>query len=437
MADSRDGHDVEATTVDDDAALKEPTPRAREDLGLLNSLARRAMPSQAPKSVELILAVVGYMAVSAGMLVGNKLVLRQAHLPITVCTVQMAFTVATLLAVPSMRRALHFGSARDAWRWTRAQPPLFALMLVSSMLAIDHASMGSIIAVRNLAPIPSLFAETCLDSSLKINAETMLALLLSVSGVLLYTYNDAQSSYLGLALMGLNLCAAVTERVVTRKLCALQPIDISTMGMSLLSNIAGGVLLVPLIFAFGEAPKVGQLAAFDRYQWMLLLGSCVTGVAISYMGIHVQKFVTASSFMVMTNSNKFVVIAFGIFVLGESRSWQAVLGCTVALMGGVLYANARASLEHAAKEPSNDTAGGKRPNNWRNGAMAVTIIAILAYVLTSGPSTPIPGSYVSTSETPRPGKHAPAAHTGKGLPMRQQPHGMSSGKRNPPRVKKR
>ena len=35
--------------------------------------------------------------------------------------------------------------------------------------------------------------------------------------------------------------------------------------------------------------------------------------------------------MVLTNSNKFAVIAFGILVLGEARAWQAVLGCVIAL----------------------------------------------------------------------------------------------------------
>ena len=32
---------------------------------------------------------------------------------------------------------------------------------------------------------------------------------------------------------------------------------------------------------------------------------------------------TATTFMVLTNVNKFAVVGFGIFVLGEARSWQA------------------------------------------------------------------------------------------------------------------
>ena len=48
--------------------------------------------------------------------------------------------------------------------------------------------------------------------------------------------------------------------------------------------------------------------------------------------------------LVLTNLNKFVVIGFGIVFLGESDSWQAILGCITALGGGVWYAQERAAL---------------------------------------------------------------------------------------------
>ena len=46
--------------------------------------------------------------------------------------------------------------------------------------------------------------------------------------------------------------------------------------------------------------------------------------------------------MVLSNLNKFVVVGFGMFVLREASSWQAVAGVGVALSGGVWYARARA-----------------------------------------------------------------------------------------------
>ncbi len=56
-----------------------------------------------------------------------------------------------------------------------------------------------------------------------------------------------------------------------------------------------------------------------------------------------QAYVSATTFMVLSNLNKFVVVGFGMLVLREASSWQAVAGVTMALLGGVWYAQARAS----------------------------------------------------------------------------------------------
>ena len=80
--------------------------------------------------------------------------------------------------------------------------------------------------------------------------------------------------------------------------------------------------------------------------------------------------------MVLANSNKFAVVAFGIFVLGESRSWQAVLGCVVALSGGVWYASARSELEAAGGEGAASAA--KRSPARLVQAAAVAALLLLA-----------------------------------------------------------
>lgn len=361
------------------------------------------LPASMAHQLQLVVAVTAYMAASAGMMVINKLVLRSSHLPITVVIIQMLFTVVVLFAAPGMRRAIHFGSVRDSWRWARAVPPLFALMLVSSMLALDFASMGALVVVRNLAPVPTLMAEMVVDRSMKVDAQTMLAILFSICGVLLYARNDLHSSYLGLMFMAVNLFAAVAERVVQRKLIALDPIDVSKQGMMLLNNGVGAVLLVPLTAFFGETAHLHELASLDKTQCGLLLLSCVNGVAISYAGIHVQKYVSASTFIVLTNTNKFAVIAFGIFVLGEARAWQAVLGCVVALAGGLWYGKARAELEAAAKEaPPSTPAHAGDPNEEEIGPttkpsasppylQAAAVLTVLLFAL-SGAGAPADAS---------------------------------------------
>ena len=211
--------------TDDMYTWRGSSPRRAEREESASTVA--ALPASMVRRFEVLSAVVAFMAASAGMMIVNKLVMRGSHLPITIVIIQMLFTVVTIVVVPGMRRAIRFGSARDVWRWTRAVPPLFALMLSTSMLALDHATMGAFIVVRNLAPVPALLSEAFIDRSLKIDLQTMLAMALSLAGVILYARNDLHSSPLGFLFMGINLCAAVLERLVQRTLIALDPIDVS------------------------------------------------------------------------------------------------------------------------------------------------------------------------------------------------------------------
>jgi len=71
-------------------------------------------------------------------------------------------------------------------------------------------------------------------------------------------------------------------------------------------------------------------------------------------------YISATTMLVVTNLNKFVVIAFGILFLGESRTWQAVLGCCAALGGGVWYAVARKNLAAKRAEAAGDAEAGKK-----------------------------------------------------------------------------
>ena len=84
------------------------------------------------------------------------------------------------------------------------------------------------------------------------------------------------------------------------------------------------------------------------YDALLLFASCINGVGISYAGINAQGYVSATTFMVLSNLNKFVVVGFGMIVLREASSWQAVAGVSIALSGGGVIAFL-SSMCHAAK----------------------------------------------------------------------------------------
>ena len=72
----------------------------------------------------------------------------------------MLFTDFFLLATHAAQPHLHFGSARDVRRWAVSIPWLFAAMLATSMLALEHASMGAFVVMRNVTPFIALACET-------------------------------------------------------------------------------------------------------------------------------------------------------------------------------------------------------------------------------------------------------------------------------------
>ncbi len=281
-----------------------------------------------------------FMVCSAGMLVFNKLVLRRVGLPITVVMLQMAFTVLCLVVVPC---GLHFGSMHDVLRWSLTIPFLFTLMLASSMLALDHASMGAIIVVRNVAPIVTMVIERLFQERIELSASVVGSLVYVILGVVLYTSHDVQFSVVGMAFMALNMTSAVLERVLQRKMIAVSPIDVSKGGMMLLNNAISLLPMGAFLVYLGEHRKWARLRELSPADLALLGASCVNAVGISYSGINAQAYVSATTFMVLSNVNKFVVVGFGIVVLHEASSWEAIAGCFVALSGGLWYAQARSA----------------------------------------------------------------------------------------------
>ena len=314
------------------------------------------------------------------MLIVNKLALNALPLPFVVLTLQMAFAVVALCCAPCY---LRFGSLQDVLRWCRGIPWLFAGMLGSSMLALNFASMAALVVVRNMGPLLALPIERAYQEKIAVSVRSVAAMVVILAGVVLYMYNDVTldpaNAALGLLYMFINLVLAIIHGLLTRRLLAVAPVDISSNGIVVLNNFCS---LLPM--AFGGVVNSNEWARLPEAakklgagEWALIVASCTVGLGISWAGINVQRcvaatilrnsgairrnsrrrippslyrYISATTMLVLTNLNKFVVIGFGIVFLGESDSWQAILGCITALGGGVWYAQERAALNRKKKE---------------------------------------------------------------------------------------
>jgi hypothetical protein len=166
-----------------------------------------------------------YLASSAGMSILNKLAVTALPLPVTLVVIQMAFTTATTLCG---WRLIHIGSLRDALRWGCTVPLLFNAMLVSSMFAMRHNTLGTIAVFRNIAPLFTLAIERVFRVPIEVDGPTIASLLTIVLGVGIYHAASIQFSRVGLTAIGVNIVFAVLERILQRYLLAQEPVDLST-----------------------------------------------------------------------------------------------------------------------------------------------------------------------------------------------------------------
>ena len=120
----------------------------------------------------------------------------------------------------------------------------------------------------------------------------------------------------------------------------------------MLNNGCGLLPIVALVALYDEPAQWRRvLNSMGGGAWALVGLSCINGVAISYAGLRVQQLVTATSFMVLTNVNKFIVILFGALVLHEPLTPLAALGMLLAIGGGLAYAKVRQQIAEVQPAP--------------------------------------------------------------------------------------
>jgi hypothetical protein len=81
------------------------------------------------------------------------------------------------------------------------------------------------------------------------------------------------------------------------------------------------------------------------------------GVGISYCGIWAQSLISATSFLVLVNANKFFIIFLETYVMGtKSMTPMQILGALIAVLAAAAYGEARSQAEaEVMKEPSEST----------------------------------------------------------------------------------
>lgn len=290
---------------------------------------------------------------SIGMMIFNKFAVKKFPVECTLVALQMLVTV-VFVAVVTFKTII-IGNFKDVLRWSMVVP-FFTGMLLTSILALKYAPMSLVVVFRVLSPLVSLVIERLYPDPLRVDAKMLLAMATMVLGAGLYTtgLKKGGGSLNGIGWVFLNIFFAVGDRLLQRLMLAKDqaPVDISKTGLTLLNNLEG---LIPLIVVmaikneFEEIP--GAFANLDKMGTVCVTLSCIVGIGISYTGIWAQSLISATSFLVLVNVNKFVIIFIEAFGLGTKKlTALQIVGACITILGGVGYGKAREWIEDEARE---------------------------------------------------------------------------------------
>lgn len=330
-------------------------------------MAAESLAAAAAEKTQLTIGILCWMVCSIGMMVFNKLAIKAFPVECTLVAFQMIFSVVILLVFGF--KSIHIGSWWDVARWARVVP-FFTGMLLSSILALKFAPMSLVVVFRVLSPLVSLMIERFYPDPLKISMSMVLTILVMLGGVVMYASALNKSSYAGIGWVFLNNFFAIGDRLMQRLMLAKDqsPVDISKAGATLLNNLLGMIPLIIVAAIKMEFPMIpAAVNNVSAIGWVWVACSCVVGVLISYSGIWVQSYITATSFLVLVNSNKFVIILIECFIMATKKLTPVQIGGSfVTILAGVAYAKVREQIEESEKAKKAGSPSEKTPLAGKN-----------------------------------------------------------------------
>lgn len=296
-----------------------------------------------------------WASMSVGMHVLNKSLVSYLQAPAVISAVQMVIAVVVVGFMSGLK--ILTVPRRQILRWMFV-PALFAGMLCSSFYAYSYISLSLLTIIRNLTPLVALPIEYTImppDKRPSVTGPIMVSILVMLLGALIYGDGILASlSVVGVAFAVLNLGLAVTDRVAQRRLLTQECKDIPSDVCTIINNAVGLIPTLALAAATHQFTEMHtpqhQASWTDSRILVLLFLSGLVGIGICYLGFVCQRAISATSFFVLQNVSKIVVVSAGVAFFGDPiKSAAAVIGLCLSLGGSFAYG----ALQMAApKQPS-------------------------------------------------------------------------------------
>eukprot|EP00746_Dinoflagellata_sp_MGD_P131073 gnl/MRDRNA2_/MRDRNA2_64892_c0_seq1.p1 gnl/MRDRNA2_/MRDRNA2_64892_c0~~gnl/MRDRNA2_/MRDRNA2_64892_c0_seq1.p1 ORF type:complete len:451 (-),score=37.96 gnl/MRDRNA2_/MRDRNA2_64892_c0_seq1:111-1463(-) len=280
--------------------------------------------------------VLGWMVLSISMNLVNK----QAVMvfPCTSLLVVLQMLIAAVFLLVFEFRRMSFKHWRDIGKWM-VVPFLFSGILATSLCALKYTTVYTVMVLRSALPLFTVGIEEVLVGSQKhVTSWHILCMLLALGGTVVYSRWNLSVTAQSAWWMSCNMLIIVMDRGLQRYLLNDPNFHVTPQLCSFITNAVG---IFPML---GIAAWSGEIHQWDEaildisptsWFWVLVSGSC--GCCLGYLALHTQKLVCVTTFLMMQNMNKLVVLIASVLVFGDTFTFISAAGCAVSLGGFLWY----------------------------------------------------------------------------------------------------
>lgn len=289
-----------------------------------------------------------WMLISIAMNMVNK----QAAMvfPSTSLLVVLQMVVTTGMVLACEHRSMKCDRWKDLAIWMIV-PFLFAAILSTSIWALKRTSLATVIVFRNILPLFTFAVESLLlDVHIPSRSMTLqlVSMLIVLAGAVMYGHFDVSVNKDSAALILLNCSLVVFDRLLQSTLLKRPGFSLSMPLCVCLNNSVGIIPIVICAIATGELWEWPQaIAPINTSVWLLVVASGLCGGCLGYSSLQCQKLVSATTFLVLQNAIKILLIFLSIAAFGDSMHGVSLVGCALSMAGSILYGYMKITAETA------------------------------------------------------------------------------------------
>merc|ERR1719271_2165857 len=154
----------------------------------------------------------------------------------------------------------------------------------------------------------------------------------------MYTHWNVSVTTRSISLGLLNCMLIAVDRSLQSYLLKRHDFSMSPSMCAFVNNVFGILPMLVLAMASDEIQhwtSAVNEASRTSWCWVLISGCC--GCSLGYFAVLTQKFLSATTFLMLQNLNKIVIILLGVFVMHDQMPQLSALGCGLSLLGSYYY----------------------------------------------------------------------------------------------------